>query len=179
MRGTSPSIGYCENVEIGSRRRNAAAGAGVAMAAATLFIAATFAASAASLAEAVSLLPAAAGYALLVSWFVVPLGCAVGMQIERIAGDGKPAGVALRSFAAAALITLAGSLLLRIPIDLYRVMTHTAPFRDVTTWWADYRGTLVYFLWVGLYSFPWIASFAWYRSRVMASRRAGSPRAER
>ena len=167
-------------MEIGSRRRDAAIGAGVAMAAATLFIAATFVAGGASLAHAASLLPAAAGYALLVSWFVVPLGCVVGMQLERIAGDGTPAGVAGRSAAAAALITLAGSLLLRIPVDLYRVMTHTAPFRDVTTWWADYRGTLVYFLWVGLYSFPWIASFAWHRSRLMASsRRAGSPRAAR
>ena len=139
------------------------------MVAATLFIAATFVWSGASLARAVSLLPAAAGYALLTSWFIVPLGCVIGMQMERIAGDGMLAGVSVRSAIAAALITLGGSLVLRIPVDVYRVLTGTAPFRDVTTWWADYRGTLVYFLWVGLYSFPWIVLAAWYRSRFMAS----------
>lgn len=148
------------------------------MVAAVLFIAATFVASGASLEEVV---PAAAAYALLMSWFIVPLGCVVGMQMERITGDGTLSGIAGRSAIASALITLGGSLLLRIPIDLYRVMTHHAPFRDVTTWWADFRGgTLVYFLWVGLYSWPWIFSFAWHRSRLMASSRlGGSPRAER
>ena len=161
-------------MKFGGRTRDALIGAVVAMLAATLFIAATFMASGASAGRAASMLPAAAGYALLVSWFVIPLGCAVGMQIERIAGEGTLAGVAARSAVAAALITLAGALLLRIPVDVFRIMTNTAPFRDVTTWWADYRGTLIYFVWVGLYSFPWIASFAWHRSRATASsRRAG------
>lgn len=158
-------------MEIGSRSRDACVGVGVAMVAATVFIAATFVYSGSSLARAVSLLPAAAGYALLVSWFVVPLGCIVGMQMKRIAGDGTLAGVAARSAIASALITLGGSLMLRIPVDVYRVITRTAPFRDVTTWWADYRGTLVYFLWVGLDSFAWIVLVAWYRSR--RSRHAG------
>jgi hypothetical protein len=145
------------------------------MVAATLFIAATFVWSGAPLAQAVSLLPAAAGYALLVSWFIVPLGCVIGMQLERIAGDGVFAGLALRTATAAALIALGGSLVLRIPVDVYRVWTGSAPFRDVTTWWADYLGTLAYFFWVGLYSFPWIALAAWYRSRSRSlSRRAHS-----
>jgi hypothetical protein len=149
-------------------------GAGVAIVAATVFIAATFVYSSTSLTRAVSLLPAAAGYALLVSWFIVPLGCIIGMQMKRIAGDGALAGVAARSAIAAVLITLGGSLALRIPVDVYRVMTRTAPFRDLTTWWPDYLGTLIYFLWVGLYSFAWIFLAAWYRSRSIASsRRAG------
>ena len=157
-----------------SRSLDAAIGASVAMVAATLFIVATFVWSGTSLTRTASLLPAAVGYALLASWFIVPLGGLVGMQMERIAGDGVLAGIAVRSGIAAALITLGGSLVLRIPVDVYRVVTRTAPFRDVTTWLTDYRGTLVYFFLVGLYSFPWIALAACYRSRLIASsRRAG------
>lgn len=156
--------------------RDAALGACVAMLAATLFIEATFIASGASFRQAPRLLLAAAGYALLMSWFIAPLGGMVGLQTSRIAGDGQLAGILARSAVAAAFIALAGSLLLRAPVDVYRVMTHSAPFRDVATWWTDFRGTLLYFLWVGVYSFPWIAWFAWYR-RAPRARRLGQPAA--
>lgn len=165
-------MGY--GVDVGNRGRDAAIGAGVAMLAATLFIEATFVIHERSLKHALSLLLPAAGYALLVSWLVVPLGAIVGLQMNRIAGDGRFAGIMLRSAIASASIAIAGALLLRIPVDAHRLMTGTGPFHDLPTWWADFRGTLLYFGVVGLYSFPWIAFLAWRRSRISASpRRAG------
>ena len=159
---------------MGNRWRDAAVGAAVAMVAATLWIAAGIGIHDRSVMRGIELLLPAAGYALLVWWVVVPLGAVVGLLMNRIAGDGTLHGIVLRSAIASAFITLAGSLLLRIPLDTHRVITGTGPYHDLKTWWADFLGTVIYFAVVGIYSFPWIASLAWRRSRLTAApRRAG------